>query len=76
MKYTEVQSSAITAIGYDEKTRQMEVIFLSGATVMHEDVSKERHGLFVRADSIGKAYASMFRDTKPVEIDRKLKFGK
>lgn len=65
MKYTEVQSSAITAIGYDEKTRHMEVIFLSGATITHEDVSAEKHEKFIKSQSIGRAYSEMFRNFKP-----------
>lgn len=53
MKMTSVDSSMISAVGYDPKTRTMEVLFNSGKTYGYTDVSPEEFDGLMAADSKG-----------------------
>lgn len=64
MKYHTINSTAISGVGYSEETGQMEVIFATGATAMHEGVTKDKFNTFMAAGSKGRAYSEMFRVKK------------
>lgn len=78
MKYHEITSTAISGVGYSEETGQMEVIFATGATAMHEGVTKDKFDTFMAAGSKGRAYSEMFRVKKkdqPKQVTRNFKIG-
>ena len=56
MEYVSVQSSAITAIGYDPNTETLAVRFKSGAEHHYENVRPVQHEAFVNAPSIGRYF--------------------
>jgi hypothetical protein len=49
-----VESSMIQAVGYDPKTRILEVVFNSGQTYCYGDVPPEVHQELMAADSKGQ----------------------
>jgi hypothetical protein len=53
-KLVPVESSMIQAVGYDPKTRILEVVFNSGQTYCYEDVPPEVHQELMAADSKGQ----------------------
>lgn len=62
MKLTTVESSMIHAVGYDSKTRMLEVVFNSGRTYCYEGVPPKVYkellaagskGQYMRAEIIG-----------------------
>src|SRR4029450_6094428 len=53
-KLIPVESSMIQAVGYDPKTRILEVVFSSGQTYCYEDVPPEVHQELMIADSKGQ----------------------
>src|SRR5215813_9173789 len=53
-KLIPVESSMIQAVGYDPKTRILEVVFNSGQTYCYEDVPPEVHQELMAADSKGR----------------------
>jgi hypothetical protein len=53
-KLVPVESSMIQAVGYDPKTRTLEVVFNSGQTYCYEDVPPEVHQELMAADSKGQ----------------------
>ncbi|MGH8728635.1 MAG: KTSC domain-containing protein [Burkholderiales bacterium] len=59
MERKRVSSSNIRSIGYDEKTRTLEVEFNNGGVYQYANVSPEVHGRFLSASSIG----SFFKDS-------------
>lgn len=78
MKYHTINSTAISGVGYSEKTGQMEVIFATGATAMHEGVTKDKFDTFMAAKSKGRAYSEMFRVKKqdqPKQVTQTFKIG-
>lgn len=78
MKYHTINSTAISGVGYSEETGQMEVIFATGSTAMHEGVSKEKFDTFMAAKSKGRAYSEMFRVKKqdqPKQVTQNFKIG-
>lgn len=54
MKLTTVDSSMIHAVGYDAKTKTLEVIFNSGRTYDYEDVPRKIYRELMAADSKGR----------------------
>jgi hypothetical protein len=61
-KLATVESSMIHAVGYDRKTKELEVVFNSGAVWIYEDVPRgvykelmeaESKGRFMRSEIIG-----------------------
>lgn len=53
---TTVNSNAIHAIGYDPKTRQLEVIFTGGGIYLFENVPQDVFLQFLRAPSKGSFF--------------------
>jgi hypothetical protein len=53
MKLTSVESSMIHAVGYDAKTRTLEVVFNSGRTYCYEDVPRKVYKELMEAESKG-----------------------
>ena len=53
-KLAPVESSMIQAVGYDPKTRILEVVFNSGQTYCYDDVPPEVHEGLMTADSKGR----------------------
>lgn len=51
-----VESSDIVSIGYDPKTRLLELEFQGGRTYQYRDVEPEVHAHFMRADSHGQFF--------------------
>lgn len=54
MKLTTVESSMIHAVGYEAKTKTLEVVFNSGRTYIYEDVPPKIHKELMAAESIGQ----------------------
>ena len=61
MNYTAVDSSNITAIGYDPEKQLMEVHFKNGTRYRYAKVSPEDHEKFAAADSIGTHFHQHIR---------------
>jgi hypothetical protein len=53
MKLTTVESSMIHAVGYDRKSRTLEVVFNSGNTYFYENVPASEYKALMEADSKG-----------------------
>ena len=53
-KLTIVESSMIHAVGYDSKTRVLEVVFNSGGTYCYEDVPPKVYKELLAAESKGR----------------------
>jgi hypothetical protein len=58
MDRTRVSSSTIRSVGYDAKTRTLEIEFTSGSIVQYERVAPDVHRAMMSSPSI----ASFFRD--------------
>ncbi len=54
---TQVGSSNIASIGYDQKTKTLEVEFLNGSIYQYFDVPQAVYEEFIRAESKGKYLA-------------------
>jgi hypothetical protein len=54
MEMTPVTSSQVESVGYDEKTKTMQVQFKRGGLYEYSDVTPEIHERLITADSIGK----------------------
>lgn len=65
MKLTSVESSMIHAVGYDAKTRTLEVVFNSGRTYCYEDVPREVYKELMEADSKGSYLRDCIIDCYP-----------
>ena len=64
-KLTPVESSMIQAVGYDAKTRTLEVIFNSGQTYCYEDVPPKIYKGLMAADSKGRYMRAEIIDVYP-----------
>jgi non-canonical purine NTP pyrophosphatase (RdgB/HAM1 family) len=53
-----VESSDIVAVGYDPKTRVLEVEFQQGRVYQYIDVEPDTHRLLMKADSVGTYFQS------------------
>lgn len=54
MERTQVQSSNVNSIGYDEESKTLEVEFHGGGVYQYSDVPKEVYEDFMNAPSHGK----------------------
>ena len=54
MKLTVVESSMVHAIGYDSKSRTLEVVFNSGRTYVYDDVPPKVYKELMAAGSKGR----------------------
>lgn len=57
MEFEKTKSSYITAVGYDEPTKELRVQFKSGATWKYFAVPEAAHVSLILAESIGKYFA-------------------
>ncbi len=53
MKMIPVQTSMICAVGYDTKTRELEVVFTSGSVYRYQNVKRENYEELLLAESKG-----------------------
>ncbi len=67
-KLIPVESSMIQAVGYDPKTRILEVVFNSGRTYCYEDVPPKVHKELMAADSKGRYMLSAIIDVYPTYV--------
>lgn len=65
MKLTVVESSMIHAVGYDAKTRELEVVFNSGKTYVYEGVPPKVHKELMAAESKGRYMLAAIIDCYP-----------
>ena len=65
MKLTVVESSMIHAVGYDTKTRTLEVVFNSGRTYCYEGVPTKVYKELLAAESKGSYMRSAIIDCYP-----------
>lgn len=54
MQLITVESSMVRAVGYEEETRELEVVFHNGRVYRYVDVEKEKYEQLLKADSIGR----------------------
>ena len=64
-KLIPVESSMIQAVGYDSKTRTLEVVFNSGRTYCYEGVPAKVYKALLAADSKGRFMRSEIIDVYP-----------
>lgn len=62
MKRTDVDSSMLVSIGYDEKKKILEVEFTSGGVYEYYDVEKVIYDELMNADSLGHYFINNIRD--------------
>ena len=62
MKRKSVSSSVLASIGYDPKSRLLEVEFNHGEIYQYSDVPEKVYKELINADSIGKYYSDNVRD--------------
>jgi hypothetical protein len=65
MKLTTVESSMIHAVGYDAKTRTLEVIFTSGGTYIYDNVPPKVYKELMAAESKGRYMKNEIIDVYP-----------
>ena len=65
MKLTTVDSSMIHAVGYDAKTKTLEVVFNSGQTYLYAEVSRSVYKGLLEADSKGGYIRNCIIDCYP-----------
>jgi KTSC domain len=53
MRRVSVDSSAVTSVGYDTRTRTLEVEFEGGGVYRYLGVPAREHATLMRADSLG-----------------------
>lgn len=61
-KLTPIDSSMIKGVGYDPKTKELEVLFNSGKTYCYEDVPLEVYEELMLADSKGRYMRNVIID--------------
>ena len=61
------ESAAIREIGYDRRTRRLEVKFASGERYAYRQVAPKVSRAFVEAESKGRFFQSRIRDRYPYE---------
>jgi len=62
MERVAVESNSLRSIGYDEKTRVLEVEFSSGRIYSYSDVPPETHDWLMRSKGKGGFFNRMIRD--------------
>ncbi len=62
MKRQEVDSSMLAAVGYDEKSKTLEVEFNHGGVYRYKKVSKKVFEDLFNADSVGSYFNQNIRD--------------
>lgn len=62
MKRTDVDSSMLDSVGYDEKKKILEVEFNHGGIYEYYDVEKETFDDLINADSLGRYFINNIKD--------------
>jgi KTSC domain len=62
MKRKNVSSSMMASIGYDEKTKTLEIEFNSGTIWQYFDVPKSEFNKMTKADSLGRYFRDCIKD--------------
>ncbi len=62
MKRQDVDSSMLASVGYDEKTKTLEVEFNNGGVYQYFDVEKEVYETLMNAESLGSYFYHNIRD--------------
>lgn len=62
MKRVAVESEALRSVGYDRRTRALEVEFTSGALYRYLGVPEPTHAALMQADSLGAYFSEHIRD--------------
>jgi hypothetical protein len=65
MKLIEIESSMIQAVGYDEKLKELEVVFNSGNVYRYTKVPKKEYEGLLKADSKGQYMRANIIDVYP-----------
>ncbi len=65
MKLIEIESSMIQAVGYDEKLKELEVVFNSGNVYRYTQVPKKEYQSLLKADSKGQYMRANIIDVYP-----------
>jgi hypothetical protein len=74
MKRSPVTSSNLKSVGYDPKTKVLEVEFVSGGLYQYLDVPAARHQALMEAKSVGSEFYKSIRnrfDYRPVKDEEK-----
>lgn len=64
MKWKLVESSAISAIAYDRKTRVLQIRFQHGGYYTYQGIGYHRYSKLLRAESIGKYFNEAIKPRK------------
>ena len=67
MERESVASSNIASIGYDAKTEELEIEFLSGSTYRYLSVAPEEYQALMDSPSIGTYFARFIKPMKSTE---------
>lgn len=70
VKWTEVESSHIKAVAYNEQTHMLGVEFLSGALFSYEGVGMEIYSGLVGAQSIGQYFDRVIKKSGMYDYER------
>ncbi len=62
MKLTKINSTSISAIGYDEKAKQMQVLFKNNSLYQYENISQEEYNQLLNSSSAGSILKSIVKD--------------
>lgn len=66
MERTKVVSSNIQSIGYDEKTKTLEVEFYNQKVYQYNPITQEGYALLMGAESIGSFFSRFIKDNPQV----------
>lgn len=55
-----VTSSNVAAVGYDDQSKSMQILFVSGALYEHRNVERADYQALLRASSVGSHYRRTF----------------
>lgn len=62
MELVPVKSSSLEAVGYDPKSRDLEVTFHNGGHYRYSNVPPNRHAKLIAARSVGGHFVTHVRD--------------
>lgn len=65
MRRKAVGSTSLRSVGYDPRSRILEVEFRNGSVYQYAEVSAERHRRLLRAESLGAYFNRHIRDHYP-----------
>ena len=61
MNFISVESSNLSAVGYDPDTQELQVQFKNGGIYSYEGVPHQTHADLVSAESIGSAFHKLIK---------------